>query len=553
MKWKLLILFLIPLWVSSQNFYLKINGSSAKETHIIDSIGYKKENSSVALVLESQKTFEQKLLSNGFFSYQLKDQKKVNDSTFTFFYSLGNRINSIAIVTNQIKNEEKELLSLQTDTIYLKPNEVESWIQLKLAVLEQNGYALSKLKLINQKQRNTTIFAELNLSLNNKRMVNDLVVLGYTKFPKNIKKNWLKKYKKQNFNQALLTEITNDIEAFPFVMQTRNPELLFTKDSTKIYTYLEKTKPNTFDGFIGFANDAENTKLIFSGYLDLHLINILNGGEKFKLNWRNDGNKQTSFHLGTEIPYVFKSPIGTKANLKIFKQDSIFQNTQFNFDLGYYFSYTKKIFVGYQSIVSTDIQNANSISLNNYNSVFYTLTFDYAKRNITSFIFPEKAKILLTTGIGNRTILQQKTKQFLAQLNAFYNLNLNEKNSINLKNETFYLESNAYVVNELYRFGGINSIRGFRENTLQANFFSGIMAEYRYLLSPSVYVNSITDYGYFQDKTANLKGNLLGLGFGFGMLTKNGLFQFVYANGSTNDHAIKLSNSIVQISFTTNF
>jgi hypothetical protein len=39
------------------------------------------------------------------------------------------------------------------------------------------------------------------------------------------------------------------------------------------------------------------------------------------------------------------------------------------------------------------------------------------------------------------------------------------------------------------------------------------------------------------------------LGFGFGLLTKNGLFNIVYANGSTGEQAIKLSSSIVHISF----
>ena len=103
------------------------------------------------------------------------------------------------------------------------------------------------------------------------------------------------------------------------------------------------------------------------------------------------------------------------------------------------------------------------------------------------------------------------------------------------------------------RFGGINSIRGFNENSLQANVFSGIMAEYRYLLASNLYVHTITDYGYMQDKTTAQEDKLLGLGLGFGLFTKNGFFNVIYANGSTNEQTIKLSNSIVHISFKTNF
>ncbi|BCY27327.1 hypothetical protein [Flavobacterium okayamense] len=549
----ILLFFFITQNIFAQKFYLKIEGSSIKETHIIDSLDYIKQHLSVASILEEQKTFENKLLANGYFSQQLIEQKKINDSSFVFRYKINNPISAIIVKTKNLTDEERELLAIDKDSVSILPSEIENWMKLKLGLLERKGYALAKLQLVNQKNKDLYIYSDLKLSLNIKRQVNDLVILGYDKFPKNIKQNWLRKLRNRTFNQELINEVSNDIENFPFVTQTRSPEILFTKDSTKIYAYLEKTKPNKFDGFIGFANDEKNTKLTFNGYLDLNLINILNSGEKFNLYWRNDGNQQTSFNIGTEIPYWFKTPFGTKANLKIFKQDSTFQNTQLNLDVGYYFSYNKKLYLGYQSINSVDIQSVNSINLNDFSSKFYTLNFDYVKRNNTDFLFPEKTNFYFKIGTGNRTITAQNTNQFFGELTISHNLYLNNKNVISIKNQSYYLESENYVINELYRFGGINSIRGFRENTLQANFFSGIMAEYRYLLTPSLYVHSITDYGYFQDKTTNLQGSLLGLGFGFGILTQNGLFQLVYANGSTDDQAIKLSNSIVQISFKTNF
>ena len=554
MKSVFLSLFLFISAISfAQNFYLKIEGKSILESSFIDSLGYKSKHSNVASILEEQKSFEKRLVEYGYFSQRLINQQKINDSTFLFKYELNKPIQGIFIKTDLLSSFEKDYLAIDTDSILIQPSEVENWMQMKLNILEKKGYALAKLKLINQIEKEQQLQCDLKLTLNIKRKVNDLVILGYDKFPKNIKQNWLRKLRNRTFNQEIINEVSSDIESYPFVTETRSPEILFTKDSTKIYAYLEKTKPNKFDGFIGFANDEENSKLTFNGYLDLKLINILNSGEKFNLYWRNDGNQQTSFNLGTEIPYWFKTPFGAKANLKIFKQDSTFQNTQLNLDVGYYFSYNKKLYLGYQSINSVDIQSVNSISLNDFNSKFYTLNFDYVKRNNTDFLFPEKTNLYFKIGTGNRTITAQNTNQFFGELTIGHNLYLNNKNVISIKNQSYYLESENYVINELYRFGGINSIRGFRENTLQANFFSGLMGEYRYLLTPSLYVHSITDYGYFQDKSTNLQGSLLGLGFGFGMLTQNGLFQLVYANGSTDDQAIKLSNSIVQISFKTNF
>jgi hemolysin activation/secretion protein len=100
----------------------------------------------------------------------------------------------------------------------------------------------------------------------------------------------------------------------------------------------------------------------------------------------------------------------------------------------------------------------------------------------------------------------------------------------------------------LYRFGGINSIRGFNENSLQGNFFSSLLSEYRYLVSSELYVHSILDYGYYSDATNSKRNNLFGFGFGFGLLTKNGMLNMVYANGSAGNQQIQFSNSVVHLS-----
>lgn len=552
---KLLLGLLLFFWFQfslGQNFYLNIKGTSEIENKTIDSLQYENKHASVALLLEEQKRFENKLTNQGFFDWQLLEQKKVNDSSFVFKYNLGNSIKNNTIYIGKLSAEEKSLLQLESETLIIATNEVEHFMKSKIALLEKKGYSLANLQLTNQRKIDNNLFSELQLKLNSKRNITDIVIVGYDKFPAGIKKAITKKAKKATFNQDNLKQINNEFDKLQFVNQLKYPEILFTTDSTKIFVYVEKSKPNKFDGFIGFSND-DQSKLTFNGYLDLQLQNILNSGEKFNLYWKNDGNRQTSFNIGTELPYIFKSPIGIKANLRIFKQDSTFQNTVTDLNLGYYFSYNTKAFVGYQKTTSVDIQNTNSFSLNDFTNTFLTSSFEHIALNSDSFIFPEKAKVFVKFGTGNRTIASQKTSQFFTQLDLSYNLNLNPKNSIFVRNQTFYLQSDDYVINELFRFGGINSIRGFNENSLQANAYSGIIAEYRYLVASNLYLHSITDYGYFQDKTSNIEDRLLGLGIGFGLFTKNGLFNLVYANGSTSEQAIKLSNSIVHISFKTNF
>jgi len=109
------------------------------------------------------------------------------------------------------------------------------------------------------------------------------------------------------------------------------------------------------------------------------------------------------------------------------------------------------------------------------------------------------------------------------------------------------------LVNELYRFGGINSIRGFNENSIDASLFSIINTEYRYQFNDGIYVHSIIDLGYFENETISIKQNLYSFGFGLGLNTKAGLFKFNVANGNAQDSDFSFSNTKIHISISSKF
>lgn len=548
----ILCLFLCCIGAAqAQDFYLKITSPSEKEQKTIDSLSYKAVHINPKAVVDEVNLLTEKLSKNGYLSSKVIQQRKANDSTFVFEFSLGQKIDFIQINTQKASFlREKNLV--EKDTITIAFSETESFMNQLLHQLEVRGFSTSGVKLTNFSTDKNILKADLTENITAARHLDDIVVLGYELFPKGHKKQLKKRYRKKVFNKQILSELYDDVQKFVFVNQIKAPEILFTKDSTKVFLYLEKAKANNFDGFVGFSTD-ENDKMVFMGYADLVLNNLLNSGEQFKLYWKSDGQEQQTFDFMTELPYLFETPFALRGNLNIFKQDSTFQNTRTNIELGYYFNYNTRAYLGYSSMESNDIQNTNSLSLNDFENKFYTLSLEYFYPNRTDFLFPEKIRANIKSGIGNRVSNFDNNQQFFVSTEAFNNFYLNQKNIIHLKFQGFYLESDSYIISELYRFGGINSIRGFTENSLQANLFSGIMAEYRYVLAPTLYVHSITDFGYFQDQASGFNNRLLGLGFGLGLYTNGGLFNLVYANGSTDGQEIKLSNSIVHISFKASF
>lgn len=545
----ILLITLTPWFVQAQRLWLSLESKIDIENKAIDSIGYQKDFVNAKAIVTYLETYTDKLQKSGYLSNQIGALVKTNDSTFVSEIKLGKKTEIIHIYIGNILNEKiREKISPDSDTIKLNIREIENFQNNVLQQYYSLGFPLTKTKIIDLKTIDNHLVGTLKVQEESKRQINTLVLEGYEAFPKGYHKNLARKYKNLTFNQQNLDRIHADFEKIGFVNQIKFPDILFKEDSTAVYVYLEKNKANKFDGYVGFSNDDED-KIRFNGYLDFMLWNALNTGEEFKLYWRNDGNQQTTFNASLYLPFIFSTPFDVKSQLQIFKQDSSFQNTATKLNIGYLHRLNTRFSLGIQTTTSVDIQNANTISLQDYKARFTTLGVSYFKRDNLNFLFPEKTNIALEVGTGKRMQDIQDTKQNFMHFNANHHLYLNSKNSIFIKSDNYYLYSNTYIVNELYRFGGIYSIRGFNENSLQANVLGSMMTEYRYLLSSGFYIHTITDVAYFEDKATGISDHLLGVGIGMGLQTGNGLFNLVYANGNSSNQAFKASNAIIHISF----
>ena len=419
-------------------------------------------------------------------------------------------------------------------------------------LLSDESYAFATVRLDNIRPKNkTSLHADLRITKGEKRILQDIKILGYDKFPRSYIKHFLGIKTQNPFSLEKIKRQMELLEQLPFVQQKRPAEVLFTTDTTSVYLYLEKIKSNRFDGFLGFGSNEETGAIEFDGYLDLTLNNNLNFGESFKLNYKSDENEQKTFDVLLQLPYLLSSPVGATLNLNIFKKDSTFTTAQQGLKLFYQLNDKQQIGVTLRNLQSNVLTEPSTTLTEDYKSQFYGLTYQYTKRQKNDVLFPISSQIELYTGLGKRktaTTIQQRQ----LQLKGFHTFRLNPKNSIFLKVHLEALDSNEYLFNELIRFGGINSIRGFEENSLFASSVGVLCTEYRYRVASSLFLHSIIDAGYMQDLQLN-EEQLFGFGFGFGLQTNAGLLRFNYANGKTKKSPFILSNSKVHLSLTTTF
>jgi len=537
---------------------LTLQGKDTLETSKIDSTQYTKSFKNFNALKNEIEITRKKLVKLGYLDIKVLSIEKTSDSSFVGALELNRKYKKLTLFYDKqlIPKEilKKITATITEDTFSVSFERTEETLQFLTNYLVNQGNTFSSLSLTEIKKSNDQVTARLVSSKSRTRTIDDIVIKGYSKFPSSYLKYNNRIRKGTVFNKTNIIARSKTIDNLGFAKNNKPPEVLFEKDSTKVYLYLEKRSANTFDGFLGFSSDTESGNLELNGYLNLNLINNLNYGEQLNLIYKSDGNEQQRFQADITLPYILKTPIGIEAGLTIFKKDSSFLITDQKVNLNYLINDKKKLSLTYKTTISDILleKPQPALNINDFSSSFFGIAFDHIERQNNS-LFPIKNQYTFTAAFGSRKTTTETIDQIKGSLSVHYTFELNQRNFILLKNETAALFSDNLFTNELYRFGGINSIRGFEENSINASLYNTLNSEYQYILSQNLYIHTIIDYAYFEDETNELSDNLTSFGFGLGLNTQTGLFRIIFANGKNSDSNFKFSNTKVHLSLNAKF
>lgn len=505
----------------------------------------------------------QQLHQSGFIASFYNTPIKTNDSIFKTSLTQANQTRYIRIKNWKIlpKNIRKKISSINSKyRNTFKITQIPSLMNTINNAYSNLGDPFNSAQLTQIDKKKDTLLASIKINGSRIRTIDSIVIKGYPKFPRGFLKYYVNLKKGTLFNNEKIRTQSEQLNILPFTANTQPAEVLFNPEQTILYLYLNKKTANNFDGFLGFSTNEETGNLALDGYLNLNLINNLNFGEEIALTYKSDSEEQQLFKVNAKLPYIFKLPLSLEAGLDIFRQRDAFSSTEQKIGFSYAFSPKIETLLGYKKIESADLnENENIVSINqNFDATFVNTATRFTLRQ-SSKLFPIKTKIVFSGDIGNRA--QGDVSQFKAGLNIQQIITLNRRNSIYIGNNAQFFQSDNYLPNELYRLGGILSIRGFEENSLRASLYNVLNTEYRFLLNETIYVHSIIDFAFLDNQSPRTptsndtvgSENLTSFGIGFGMLTKAGLFKLNYANGKTSDTSFEFGNSKVHISLTAFF
>ncbi len=544
-------LFLIQMllafnFVYSQQYILEFKNTTESEKQT------KKYKSYKDLILAIEDTLVL-IKKQGF--YDAKVNSLIRKDSFNYEVILNkNQMVEYIEISNKLAFDENivKILNKYTENGKLiRFRQIEYVAKEITEILSEGGYPFGKVGFINYELVNpTTIKLEMEIQYGSKRNIDKVIVKGYENFPKNFIKNIFKPGKSNSLDVDKALSLANKIDKTGFARNIKDPEILFTKDSSALYLYIEKIRRNTFDGFLSFDTDENSGRINIEGYAKINLINTFNSGEKINFDFRSQKNQDRSLNSDVYIPYVFGTPLNLKYGLNLIQKDSSYTSNENLIDIDMIFGNIRSG-LGLQTNKSTSEEEIENIE--NFKSKLINVFSEYIILDNSDQLIPELFKISLRYGSGLKEQSADKTNFSKYSVELHRKFNLSSKFKLQSSITRRKINSKNLVNNELLRFGGYNSIRGYDENSIFADSYTLLKTSLNYYLNDTLYIYTIFDLANYSNEILDLNEDIYSGGIGFSSRTDNGIVSISYSKGNNWGNSFNLKNAKINVIFVTFF
>ena len=443
------------------------------------------------------------------------------------------------------------LSSYKSEEGLIKIDETDIIVREISKKLSKEGFPFAKVSFYNHDlSQSSVIRSYLNIDYGSRRYLDKIIVKGYEDFPDNFTKNIFKINKNRFFDIDKATKQSKLIDNTNFARNIKEPEILFTNDSTSLYLYLEKIRRNSFDGFISFDSEENSGKINIQGYAKISLNNTFNTGEKINFDFKSQKNQDRSLNSNFIFPYFLGSPFNLKYSLNLIQKDSSYTSNENSIDLELNLNKVK-VGIGFQKNESYSDSQIEFVE--NFNSKLYNVSSEYFIPDSDDKLISEKFKLLVKYGSGKKIQLNNESHLNKFKLELFKKFNFSSRFKLQSSFIREKINSKNLVNNELIRFGGSESIRGFDDNSIFADGYTLLATNLNFYLNDTIYIYGIFDLANYTNSILDLDQNIYSGGIGFSTLTENGVISINYSKGNNWGNSFNLKNAKINVIFTTFF
>lgn len=457
----------------------------------------------------------------------------------------------------------------------VSPRQMARLYESLLTECEGNGYPFASVRLDSLRPSDDGLFATIRLDKGALTRIDSIIVRGDARIGKRYLSSHIGIETGDLYREPLVAALDKRLRELPFVLVKQRPYIQFSPGQTKLYLFLDAKKASSFNGILGVLPDPATGKVKLTGDLDLRLRNALKRGEAIDLNWRALKDRTQDLKVRLNYPFAFNTPFGTDLSLKLFKRDTTFLEVNARAALEYLLPRGDKVsvFVNDKSsqrlgqFVSTT-PGLGDVKLTSYGLGLQRERFDYRfnpRQGMSADMdgsVGRKRSTTSTLADGNN-ITYAYTVQYEVNAKLVWHIPVGARGTVRLVGQGGSMVNPGSAPgqpprlfrNEIYRLGGIKSLRGVDEASIFCSSFAIGTMEYRFLFEENSNFFVFVDQAWWEDQSLDvlLTDTPLGFGAGTSFETKAGIFSLTYALGQQFNNPVELRGGKVHFGFTSLF
>jgi hypothetical protein len=445
-----------------------------------------------------------------------------------------------------------------TNPSALSQNNFENQLNTYLNFYQENGYPFVSAQLQSYAWHGKVLSGKVLIKPGPLVTWDSLSLKGFNTISPATLRYDLDFYTGKPYQESYLKKIETYARQVEFLSFTRAPAVGFFKNKTTLFLYTQEQKGNQIDGVIGLNTD-QNGQTTLNGDFQLRLLNIFKKGEDFALRWQRPDASVQELQLAVNWPYLFKTPVWLSTGFELFRQDSSFVNTRFNALLKYRIARQSFVnggieYISSNALASTTDAESVFTSLNSFSTTTYLIGTEIVRLN-RALVPTEGFQLEVYGKTGRRNTAQDNQNQLGWQAQGQWLWPFYSKMVLKIGLQSQAILGSNLFENELYRLGGLKTLRGFNEQSLFSSAYAIGTFEYRYHLGDFDYLTLFTDLAYSNRKIGNTNNFswLNGLGTGINFRTNGGIFSLFLAVGQSSNSSLDFRATKVHFGYVNQF
>jgi outer membrane protein assembly factor BamA len=570
-----------------KNYAFKVEASDKPAEFFTKKFSYKAQLRDSAQAAQELDLLLNKTKEQGYLAVSV-DSMYADSLTTTAYIYVGEPVDKLIIRNGNIPESFLAAAGVK-NLIGDKPVGIASITVIKEKLLRQcenTGYPFATVWLDSFYNEGAVVAAKVYLRKNELIVIDTIRIFGQTKVKRIFLKSYLGLRSGKPYNEANVVRITQRLRELQFAEPIQPHTVEFKNGKAAINVYLKDRKASAFNFLLGFLPGSSGQKLLVTGEARIHLYSLFGVGEEVFLQWEKLQPKTQRLDVRVAYPYLVGLPLGISARFELYKRDTTYLDLNGDYGIQYQIvgsSYLKAS-LRQQTTIMLNVDTAFikaarklpvnlDISSNEFALEYFLQRLDYRFNPTSGYVLKVNGSAGVKQIKKNNAIIglydevtatnfsylydtaRLKSFQFRVGLAIDKYWRLAARHTIKTSLNGAYFYSRTVLENEKYRLGGVNSLRGFDDQSIFTPYYAMANLEYRFLLSKNSYFSAFFNAAMVEDIRPG-KGPFdfpYGFGAGAAIETKIGLFGITYAMGTQLENKISFRSAKIHFGYVNYF